>query len=115
VSEDKKEGQTERITQQDYIAAYCSVEGHVCTNSVNGICTLSHPIRVDELGMCMSRCVVDDDHDPKDFNRIELTKIRNKAARYASFTTSHLWQRAYQRLADAADHLDAMMVRSMKE
>lgn len=46
------------------------------------------------------------------FNRKELIKIRNRAEKVAKtegLNTS--WQRAYNDLAKAADHLDAMIAR----
>lgn len=47
------------------------------------------------------------------FERVQLIKIRAKAERLAGLKgTNPHWVRAYLRLADAADHLDAMIARS---
>ena len=47
----------------------------------------------------------------EDFEREELQGIREKADINSVCANSH-WQRAYERLADAADTLDGMMARS---
>lgn len=47
----------------------------------------------------------------KAFNRKELIEIKERAKKVANDTINPLWQRAYLRLADAADHLDAMIAR----
>lgn len=46
------------------------------------------------------------------FTRDTLQEIRNEASSVAEHTANPQWQRAWQALADAADRLDAMMVRS---
>lgn len=53
---------------------------------------------------------------PADLNTEDLQRIREAAIDYADTPgTSPLWQRAYLRLADAADHLEAMIRRSTVE
>jgi len=47
------------------------------------------------------------------FERKELHELINKARNLAKIEgTNPVWQRAYLRLIDAADHLDAMIARS---
>jgi hypothetical protein len=50
-----------------------------------------------------------------EFTRKELMTLREKAIANAMIPAENainpLWKRAYLRLADAADHLDAMMAR----
>ena len=48
----------------------------------------------------------------KDFEREELQELRERADVNSVCANSH-WQRAYERLADAADTLDGMMARSI--
>lgn len=48
------------------------------------------------------------------FTREELRLIRDTALKEASHYSNinHIWKLAYLKLADAADHLDAMLARS---
>ena len=47
------------------------------------------------------------------FTREELWKLRERAENKANISgTNSTWVRAYLALADAADHLDAMIARS---
>jgi hypothetical protein len=49
----------------------------------------------------------------KDFARDELTEISNRAKQFAEIKgLNPFWKYAYQNLAVAADHLDAMIARS---
>jgi len=49
---------------------------------------------------------------PADLDTKDLQRIKEAAIDYADTPgTSPLWQRAYLRLADVADHLDAMRKR----
>lgn len=53
---------------------------------------------------------------PGDLNTQDLQRIREAGIDYASTPgTNPSWQRAYLRLADAADHLEAMRRRSTVE
>jgi len=51
--------------------------------------------------------------EPRDgFTREELQELKTRAVQMADIEgLNFYWQRAYIRLADAADHLDAMMAR----
>lgn len=44
--------------------------------------------------------------------RKEMQNIRKKAEKNAAEVPSKLWKRAYLRLADAADKIDAMIART---
>lgn len=49
----------------------------------------------------------------KDFTQEELQDIRDRATERAERLMNPLWKRAYLRLADAADALDAMKARTI--
>lgn len=46
-----------------------------------------------------------------DFERHELINFRTRAEKCAEDVPNSSWKRAYLALADAVDHLDAMMAR----
>lgn len=48
----------------------------------------------------------------KAMGRAGLQGVRNRAFAYAEEVTDPIWRRAYERLADAADTLDAMIART---
>lgn len=65
-----------------------------------------------------SRRIRDEDYSSKSnkdnmgiFHRNELTTLRDRANLLAGITSNSTWKRAYEDLANAADHLDAMTAR----
>ena len=51
----------------------------------------------------------------KDFSRHELQDIYERASKLSMSIPSSCWIRAYENLASAVDHLDAMIARSQEQ
>ena len=47
-----------------------------------------------------------------EFEREELIELRDRTETEATYKSNEGWRRAHLRLADAADHLDAMIART---